>query len=66
MYYRQEVGCTIYFSRPLICRIDEAYNQIFKDMYSLVEYYEMNQGVCNRLQDEAGLPTSYRVRIDEQ
>ena len=65
MYYRQEVGRTIYFSRPLICRIDEAYNQIFKDMYSLVEYYEMNQ-VCNRKKMKPGCQPSYRVRIDEQ
>lgn len=41
--------CLIYEDRPLKCRIDDAYNQIFKNEMSLEEYYELNYESCRKL-----------------
>lgn len=43
--------CSIYESRPLLCRIDESYEKFFKDVMSIEEYYRMNQEVCKALKD---------------
>ncbi len=42
--------CTIYDNRPLLCRVDESYEQFFKDDYTKEEYYNMNYEVCKMLQ----------------
>ena len=41
--------CSIYFNRPLKCRIDEMYNLHFKNFYSLEEYYKLNKTICRNL-----------------
>lgn len=41
--------CSIYENRPLLCRIDESYDSLFKDKISLDEYYKMNYEVCKKL-----------------
>lgn len=42
--------CSIYENRPLLCRIDESYSVYFKDIYSLDEYYRLNQDGCAKMQ----------------
>ena len=41
--------CSIYDKRPLKCRIDESYNEFFKDSMSLDEFYEENYKICKEL-----------------
>jgi uncharacterized protein len=55
--------CKIYMNRPLLCRIDEAYEQVFYQWYSKEEYYKLNSNACNELQVKLGIPESYRVVI---
>lgn len=43
--------CSIYEKRPLLCRVDDAYDVIFKGKISLEMYYAMNYEVCKRLQE---------------
>ena len=44
--------CTIYDNRPLLCRIDESYEYLFKDKISLDEYYNINYEVCKKLKEK--------------
>lgn len=41
--------CSIYESRPLLCRVDECYEKFFKDVMPLEEYYRLNQEACQLL-----------------
>ena len=38
--------CSIYNDRPLICRVDDAYEAYFKDVMSKDEYYQENYRTC--------------------
>lgn len=44
--------CSIYASRPLLCRVDECYEKFFKEMMSLEEYYRLNQEICRELKNK--------------
>ena len=39
--------CSVYESRPVICRVDECYELFFKDEMTLEEYYELNHKACD-------------------
>ncbi|WP_010200149.1 hypothetical protein [Bacillus sp. m3-13] len=52
--YLENNMCTIYDTRPLICRIDEMYEQAFYEQFSKEEYYEINIKACQQLQREDG------------
>lgn len=41
--------CSIYETRPLICRIDECYEKFFKDMMTKKRYYQLNNEICIQL-----------------
>jgi Fe-S-cluster containining protein len=63
---RDERTCTIYGDRPLVCRVDECFDQVFRHSMSRAEYYRRNAAACNEMQEEAGLPVRYRVRLEEE
>lgn len=44
--------CSVYNNRPIICRVDDAYEQFFKYKYSKEEYYKMNYQACSILKKE--------------
>ena len=44
--------CSIYEERPLKCRVDDSYHQIFKDKMSLDEFYQINYEACASLKKE--------------
>lgn len=44
-------SCSIYQNRPLMCQVDRAYEEIFKDVYTKEEYYRMNYEACRKLQE---------------
>lgn len=41
--------CSIYLKRPLICRVDESYELLYKEKISLDEYYQLNYEACKKL-----------------
>lgn len=41
--------CSIFENRPLLCRVDESYEQLWKKLMTREEYYEQNQKVCDAL-----------------
>lgn len=41
--------CSIYYNRPLLCRVDESYNAFFKNYISKEEYYRLNYELCDKL-----------------
>lgn len=41
--------CSIYETRPVLCRIDESYEIFFKEKMSKEEYYRLNYAACNKL-----------------
>lgn len=44
--------CSIYNDRPLICRIDDAYDALFSTTMTREEYYEMNYKSCKLLKNK--------------
>ncbi len=52
--YLQRNICLIYDKRPLICRVDEGYKEIFKNMMTIEEYYKINKQVCKKLRKMEG------------
>lgn len=38
--------CSIYETRPLLCRVDESYELFFKDKLSYDEYVQRNYSFC--------------------
>lgn len=47
--------CSIYELRPLLCRVDECYEKIFKNIITCREYYELNYEVCAKLKKQEGV-----------
>jgi len=47
--------CAIYETRPLICRVDDMYEQFFKEKVSKEDFYEANLATCRMLQKEDGV-----------
>lgn len=45
--------CTIYEKRPLLCNIDEMYNQFFCEIMSKKEYYNLNYAGCKMLKEQS-------------
>ncbi len=41
--------CSIYETRPVICRIDESYELFFKDQMTLEQFYAINYKSCDML-----------------
>lgn len=41
--------CNIYEQRPILCRIDDAYELYFKTSLSKEKYYELNYESCRKL-----------------
>jgi hypothetical protein len=55
--------CSIYETRPLICRVDEMADKMQVDK---TIFYEFNAGNCNSLQESYGFDEKYRVRLKAQ
>ena len=41
--------CSIYETRPLLCRVDESYEAFFSEIYTQDEYYRLNEEACRIL-----------------
>lgn len=41
--------CSIYDERPLLCRVDEAYNAYFQSEMTKEEYYRLNYEGCKSI-----------------
>lgn len=41
--------CSIYASRPLLCRVDESYDEFFSDCMTREEFYKLNENNCIKL-----------------
>lgn len=46
--------CSIYENRPLLCRVDECYDVMFRQMIDKEEYYRLNKQACERLKKLEG------------
>jgi len=60
-------GCSIYDTRPMICRVDESYEAVkeIKDNMSFKEWIVLNTKSCHDLIDKKGLDPKYKVDLDE-
>ena len=51
MYLKDNL-CSIYEQRPILCRVDDAYNKYFKQRMLLEEYYNENYKICKLLKSK--------------
>ena len=58
--------CSIYETRPDICRVDKVYEMI-KDLVDITkkEYYIENTEACHTLIDRLKLDESYKIELKE-
>ncbi|WP_318245179.1 YkgJ family cysteine cluster protein [Solibacillus faecavium] len=56
--------CTIYESRPLLCRVDAAFDEIFSKNMTREAYYLANALACNELQVAKNIDKKFRIDID--
>ncbi len=48
--YLKDNLCSIYEDRPLLCRVEESYNEVFSEVYTKEEYYRLNEEACRNIQ----------------
>ena len=60
----QNNRCEIYEKRPLLCRIDEAFDAIFSEYMTKEEYYFTNALSCNELQEKKNIDKKFRIDIN--
>lgn len=53
--------CSIYNNRPLICNIDRAYDEMYSDLITREEFYEINYEACKTFEREAGGEENVRI-----
>lgn len=46
--------CSIYENRPLLCRVDESYEMIWKNIIDIDSYYNKNYEACKLLKAAGG------------
>jgi len=56
----KENKCSIYEDRPLICRVDELFEEIDHGM-TKEEWYDANKKSCNSLIDKLNLDKKYKL-----
>lgn len=44
--------CSIYNERPLLCRVDESYQKLFKEKVSYDEYLKLNEYYCEKFKNQ--------------
>lgn len=44
--------CSIFETRPVLCRVDLSYDLYFKDYMDREEYYRLNRETCKKLKEE--------------
>lgn len=44
--------CSIYYGRPLLCRVDDCYEAFFREKMSRERFYELNELECEKLKAE--------------
>lgn len=47
--YLENNLCSIYEDRPLLCRVDESYKQIFSHLMTYEQYLKLNYDSCENL-----------------
>jgi len=62
-YLTENNFCQIYYKRPLICNIDESYNQLFAKIMSKQDFYQQNVEACNAMQQTVGMDSKYKVKL---
>lgn len=50
--YLYENICSIYEERPLLCRVDESYELLFKNIINRSDYYKFNYESCKKLKEK--------------
>lgn len=61
--YKEGVGCTIYETRPDVCRVDKL-AKLYKREHGInkEEYYELSTIACNLLMDKLNIDQSLRIK----
>jgi len=62
---RKTNSCTIYESRPNICKVDKMFDIKYSNEFSKKEFYKLNARACNELQEKYHLDISYRIQLGE-
>lgn len=54
--------CSIYETRPLLCRVDESYNVFYREQIGYDEYCKLNYEACDLLRKLSQDEKTYRKK----
>ena len=57
--------CSIYETRPDICRVDKMFEKHFKSKMSKKEFFVKNTESCHQLIDKESLDKSFKIKTSE-
>jgi|TARA_B100000073_G_C23579571_1_gene511664 hypothetical protein len=60
---RKTNKCSIYDTRPDLCRVDRMFEKHFKSKMSKKEFYKLNTKACHVLIDKEGFDNSFKLDI---
>lgn len=58
-------SCSIYDTRPNICRVSDMYKLKYYKDFSKEEFFKINVNACNEIQDKYEFDISYRINLGE-
>lgn len=58
-------SCSIYETRPNICKVDKMFDLKYYKNYSKKEFYKLNVNACNEIQEKYQFDISYRIKLGE-
>jgi Fe-S-cluster containining protein len=64
LHFNEQNGlCSIYETRPLLCRIDDMYEGFFAKEMSKMQYITANIMLCYQAQAAHGVPMDNRIKV---
>lgn len=55
--------CSIYETRPQVCRIDEMYEKEYANIFTKQDFYLENIKICKSLQIAANIPIEEQIKL---
>lgn len=47
--------CSIYYNRPILCRVDDMYEKYYHKVMTRDEYYNLNYDACEKIKERGNM-----------
>jgi len=63
-YDKETKLCTIYETRPMVCRIDDYFDKYMSANLDINHWHHYNAQMCNKMITQAGFNKDFLVKLD--